>query len=174
MKSNMVENIFHSPVDRLLTYGDARNFSKWPDYTALGLTADHVPELLRMVSDPALNEASENSVEVWAPVHALRALSQIRSDSAIEPLIPLLDKVDDDDWLFEDLPVVFAALGPAAVAPLSAYLNDTIHSSFARVIVAADALSRIAQKYPETRPRVVEQITEELARPDQQDAAING
>src|SRR5258708_3242037 len=127
-----------------------------------------------MVADPELNQAAFDSLEVWAPVHALRTLAQLRADNAIESLIPLLDRVDDDDSLFEELPTVFSALGPAAIPLLSAYLDELVHASFARVIVAVDALSQIAQKYPETRQGVVERITKELTRPDRDDAAING
>ena len=140
----MAEHSYPPPVDKLLTYGDARNFGdQWPNYLALGLTTDHTPELVRMATDPALNKAHSESLEVWAPIHALRALGQLHDETAIEPLIPLLDEVDDDDALFEELPDVFAAFGPVAISALSAYLDNLTHTSFARVVTAGSALAQV-------------------------------
>src|SRR5260370_30835067 len=142
----MAEHSYHPPVDKLLTYGDARKFvNQWPNYLALGLTTEHTPELVRMATDSALNTADSESVEVWAPIHALRALGQLHAEAAIDPIIPLLDKTDDDDALAEELPVVFAAIGPAAIPALAAYLDNLRKRNFARVITAADALTKIAQ-----------------------------
>src|SRR5260221_13933415 len=98
----MVQTTYQPPVDKLLTYGDARTFTEWPNYLVLGLTADHIPELIRMATDPALNSATSDTLEVWAPIHALRALGQLHAEAALEPLISLVDKVDDDDSLFEE------------------------------------------------------------------------
>src|SRR5258706_11229714 len=156
----MAEHNYQSPVDKLLTYGDTRkSMTQWPDYLSLGLTINDVSELIRMGLDPDLNSADSESLEVWAPIHALRALGQLRAETAIAPLIPLFDEVDDDDSLFEELPGVFAAIGPAAIPALSTYLNNLTHMTFARVIAAGDALAQIAQQHPETRQAVIEQLT---------------
>jgi hypothetical protein len=58
------------PVNRLLNLGDPRERREWPVYTALGLTNEHVPDLIRMVLDDELNEADAEGREVWAPLHA--------------------------------------------------------------------------------------------------------
>ena len=58
------------PVDRLLTYGDARNLILQPDYLELGFEPEHIPELIRMATDARLNWADSESLEVWAPIHA--------------------------------------------------------------------------------------------------------
>ncbi len=171
----MVEHDYQAPVDRLLTYGDARNSTdQWPNYLALGLTEEHVPDLLRMVNDPVLNNDDVSNLEIWAPIHALRALGQLHAETAIASLIQLFDKVDDDDALFEELPEVLAAIGPAAISAIFAYLDNLSHMTFARVTVAAEALTHIAQKYPETRQVVIEKLTSELGRSDRNDSGING
>lgn len=122
----MVGNSYQPPVDKLLTYGDAQGATdNWPDYLALGLTADHVPELIRMALDPELYSVDWNHPQFSAPIHALRALGQLHAEAAIDPLIPLLDKTDDDDGLAEELPVVFAAIGPAAI-PAVFSLNSAV------------------------------------------------
>lgn len=45
-----------------------------------------------------------DSLEVWAPVHAWRALGQLRATEAIEPLITLFHDVEDE-WNNFDLPL---------------------------------------------------------------------
>lgn len=76
--------------------------SKWPDCLGYGLTEEHIPELIRMATDPELNNADSESSEVWAPLHAWRAFGQLRAEQAIEPLAGLLNM--DDDWVSDELP----------------------------------------------------------------------
>lgn len=73
------------PVDKLLTYGDCRNFRDWPDYLALGFTHEHVDDLIRMGTSEELNWADSDSPEVWAPIHAWRVLGQLKAEAAITP-----------------------------------------------------------------------------------------
>ena len=55
---------------------------EWPDYlTTFGLGAEHVPELIRMTSDSALNRGTGG--DVWASTHAWRALGQLRAVDAV-------------------------------------------------------------------------------------------
>ena len=75
------------PVDKLLTFGECSPSPEWPDYLALGLGSEHVPDLIRMAIDEELNQAASDSLEVWAPVHAWRALGQLHAEAAIEPLL---------------------------------------------------------------------------------------
>ena len=98
---------YSSPVDKLLTYGDCRDFREWPDYLELGLTQEHIPELIRMGTDEELNWADSDSLEVWAPVHAWRALGQLQAEEAIEPLMNLFHELEDSDWAGEGLYSMF-------------------------------------------------------------------
>ena len=115
------------PVDQLLTLGDARNMTRWPDYVAIGLGPEHIPDLIRMATDEDLNTADSESLEVWAPLHAWRALGQLRAESAVEPLLDLLHRVDDnhDDWVGREIPQVMGMIGPAAIPALAACVSDS-------------------------------------------------
>lgn len=44
---------YTEPVASLMGLGDARQETAWPDYLALGLTEQDVPELSRMMLDKA-------------------------------------------------------------------------------------------------------------------------
>jgi len=80
------------PVSELLTLGDCSKIGAWPDYLALGLGPQHIPDLIRMALDEELHWADSDSLDVWLPVHAWRALGQLRAEAAVEPLAGLLDR----------------------------------------------------------------------------------
>jgi hypothetical protein len=151
------------PIDKLLTLGDARTVRTWPDYRTYGLGPEHIPDLIRMVTDEDLNTAQSDSVQVWAPLHAWRALGQLRAESAVEPLLGLLHRIDDDqdDWVGEDLPKVMGMIGPAALPALAAYLADSSHGLWARVAASA-SLSEIGQRHPSSRADCVATLTRQL------------
>jgi len=137
---------YPDPVDRLLSYGDCREIHGWPDYLKLGLTHEHIPELIHMVTDRELLWADQNSLEVWAPVHAWRTLAQLRAEEAIKPLMGLFNELSDDDWASDELPEVIALLGGKAIQPLREYLFDSSNKEFARA-TAASCLEEIGKKH---------------------------
>lgn len=163
------------PVDNLLNYGECEFGKTWPDYVALGLTAEHVPELVRMAGDRSLHRAGPGGVLVYAPVHAWRALGQLKSEAAAGPLVELFDLVDDldDDWAGEELPEVLTMIGPAAVPALCAYVEDDSRGTYGRS-QAARALAKMAQANPETRDRAVAALTRVIERFADNDRALNG
>src|SRR6266851_5168089 len=128
---------YPAPVDKLLTYGDPRDSQAWPNYVQLGLTQDHVPDLIQMALDRDLMWADSDALEVWAPVHAWRALGQLRAESAIQPLIGLWREQGKaeglDDWLLDDLPKALALIGETAIPALMTYLNTPNNASYARI-----------------------------------------
>jgi hypothetical protein len=174
----MMSETYHDPVAQLLTLGDPHQedpmASEWCDYLALGLAPEHVPELVRMALDEDLHRADPESAEVWAPLHAWRALGQLRAESAVEPLLQLLDRIDDDDddWVQDDLPRVFGMIGPAAIPGLRDFLADAEHGVWARIAVS-DGLVKMTQRFPETREQAVAIITGQLRRFAEQEYVVN-
>jgi hypothetical protein len=142
---------------------------------AQGFGPAHIPDLIRMALDPELNQAKTESLEIWAPVHAWRTLAQLRAEAAIEPLLGLLRKIDEerDDWVDEELPQVYEMIGSAAIPALTAYLADTTHVLWARV-VAVSSLSRIAQRDFQARAKCIPILTEQLSKSATQDHSLNG
>src|SRR5258708_7350660 len=120
---------YSAPVAQLLILGKPDISSKeenWLDYLGRGLNAEHIPDLIRMATDEQLNNADSESLEVWAPVHAWRALGQLRAEAAIEPLLELLREDEEsgemNDWAIEELPEVYGMIGPAALPVLVAFI----------------------------------------------------
>jgi len=165
MEDTSPTSTYTDPVARLLTQGEPKGLrDAWDDYSSFGFGAEHVPELVRMATDMALNQAKTESDEVWAPVHAWRILGQLGAEEAIEPLLKLLHLVDDegDDILPSDMPKVMAMIGPAAVPAIVAYLKDAKHGVWARA-AAGESLSAMGGTHPETRDACVAALTEQLA-----------
>jgi hypothetical protein len=161
----MTTSDYAPPVSKLLTLGDPREMEPWPSYRALGLGLEHVPELIRMALDEDLHWGDSDGDEIWAPIHAWRALGQLRAEDAVEPLTRLLAWIDEygDDWVIEELPKVFGLIGPSAIPTLADYLDDDEQGLFART-TASDSLKEIAERHPEVRDDCIAAITETLER----------
>ena len=160
----MTTQSYPPPVDRLLTYGvcDPRDDFKYVE--ELGLTADHIPDLIRMAIDPELNQAVSESLEIWAPVHAWRSLGQLRAEAAIEPLLELThDAGTDDDWLFTEIPNALGQIGAAALPGLAAQLANRVYHRRVRGL-ASEAIEKIGELHPEARSTCVAILTKELDR----------
>ncbi|MDZ7957845.1 MAG: hypothetical protein RMY34_08045 [Aulosira sp. DedQUE10] len=158
----MTQVSYPPPVDRLLSYGDCRNYQEWPNYVVeLGLGTEQIPDLIQMIVDQELRWAESDSAEVWTPIHAWRALGQLRAEDAIAPLLTLLEELEDVDWVSSEMPRVFEMIGPVSIPALSAYLADFQYHIYARTTVA-DCLSHIGQHYPAARTDCVNAIAQQL------------
>ncbi|HBC89312.1 MAG TPA: zinc-binding protein [Lentisphaeria bacterium] len=163
------------PVAKLLTLGEPEQFAaEWIDYASIGLCSEHIPELTRMVGDDKLNFSDTGSVSVWAPLHAWRALGQMRAVSAVDALLSQLYLVDenDDDWMTSDYPRVFGMIGTPAIPALSAYLADEKKTLFSR-ICAMHCLEKIGEMEPLARKQCVDILVGNLRNYERQDPALN-
>lgn len=171
----MTEFDYTTPVSDLLTLGDCREMRVWPDYLASGIGPEHIPDLIRIVEDDELNRADSDSLEVWAPAHAWRALGQLRAEAAVEPLTRLLCRIDEfhDDWVREEVPDVFGMIGSSAIPALTDYLLDPLHGLWART-AAAHGLAEIGKRHPEARDDCVAALTQMLEGFADHDPTLNG
>lgn len=167
---------YRSPVKQLLTYGPPRFSEDWPDYTQLGIGPEHVDELISMASDVTLRRGDSGASETWGALHAWRTLGQLRAKAAAQPL---LDVVRDlvpgiaDEHAANELPRVFAMIGPAAILPLSTFLADETNSTYARM-TAADALLEIGQQTPDVSGDCARALSKELRKHVENDPRLNG
>lgn len=162
---------YQPPVDKLLTLGDAHTrLEGWPDYLALGLSAQQIPDLIRMAADEDLHWADSDALEVWAPIHAWRALGQLRAEAAVDPLLQQIiirnsaDEYGYDDWTGEELPIVFGMIGAPAIPKLIRYMRH--HARFYNHYpgIAATGLRQIAEQHPELRDECIATLRDQLAK----------
>jgi hypothetical protein len=157
------------PLDQLLALGEPEfgHRNPWPDYLAMGFTAEHVPELIRMVGDEELHagDDGESDTDVrpewFAYIHAWRTLGLLRAEAAIGLLVEFIGA--DNDWAHEELPMVMGMIGPAALEPLRAALARWSLAPEPWAAGAAGAgLVEIAQRFPETRDAAVAALARQL------------
>lgn len=167
-------NTYDHPVAQLLTLGEVGMHDEWADYATLGLTSTHIPALIQMALDKDLLWADSDTDEVWAPLHAWRALGQLRAESAVEPLVTLFAYLDEEieDWISEDLPQALGLIGPAAIPVLRDFLADATHGVWARV-AASESLVRIVLHDPASRNDVIPILSAQLARFAEQERNLN-
>jgi len=126
-----------------------------------------VAQLMTMALDESyydyLDEDSGgvNDPRSYTRLHAVRALIQLgeAAQPAIEPLLPLLN--DEDDWVREEMPFFYAAVGSAAIDPLDALLLDTEGDTYARS-AAGEALAEMAEQHPDLRPQILSLLEQAL------------
>lgn len=175
---------YSPPISQLLALGDDDDLAEdWSGYLNLGLTSEHVPDLIRLALDEPLRwyeedpDSDEYGPEIFGPVHAWRALAQLHATEAAEPLTRLLHNIDkfDDDWVGEELPDVFEQLGPATVPVLARYLEQEDGEAYPYACVSAgEALSQIGRRYPEARAECVATMTRRLEPFAENDESLNG
>jgi len=163
------------PVNQLLTYGDigSRLPDTWPNYLELGLGLEHIPDLIRMVADKQLNEADIDDVAGWAPMHAYRALGQLQTERAIEPLLSLFNLFRKiNDFAMEELPYVFAMIGPVALPETAEYIANSSHNEWAR-ICAIECVEKIGLAWSEAHSECVAILIAQLEFFEENDYEVN-
>ena len=182
-ETNMNTITYSPPVDKLLTLGKPEpvDWEDWLNYLEFGLGPEHIPDLLRMLTDDDLftDELMQDveKAEGWAPYHALRALGQIKDAAAIEPLLSKAERLLGGDkglgeWAIEELPDVFGLIGPAAIPALTAYIADESHDVRSR-INAATGLEKIGTMHPEAREESIAALTRQLEQAEENDSELN-
>lgn len=170
------DEVRSAPVARLLELGEpsCTGAADWQNYLDLDLGPEHIPALIILATDLSLlNDPDENDRQSWGPVHAWRALGQLHAQPAIEPLINLFHSVPDNDWVIEEMPDVFALIGPGAFQPLADYLANVTRPTYARLI-AATSLMEIARQAPELRELAITALVEQLAVFRSNSPGVNG
>lgn len=161
-------------VSHLLTLGEIEWNAEWADYVALGIGPEHIPDLIHLAVDEDLYTDDWDLPEPWATVHAWRALGQLRAGEAIPALITLLPRADEhlDELVSEELPSVFARIGPAALPALRDFFTTATHGMWSRS-ASINALVELVQQFPDCRAAVVEILTAQLAHFAEQDRNLN-
>ena len=170
---------FSAPVLALTTLGekDAR-VAKWPNYKKFGLRPEHIPELIRVlekVGEFWPDEPTQNEPEVYAPIHAWRALAQFKSEQAIPVLFDLIfwNEGNDVDWIMEEIPDAIGMIGPACIPPLHNYLVSPEKTTWASVTMA-HSLAEIGKQYPQSRIDCANVLLAALEQYQTNDETING
>jgi hypothetical protein len=169
---------FSPPVKELITMGEknTRGTGPWLDYQDQGITPEHIPELIRILQEIELfwPLGDTESPEVSAPIHAWRALGQLKATQAIPALIELVVQNEEleSDWLMEEIPKVMGMLGPVCIPALREYLQDPNKLTWASVTVG-HCLAEVGKQNLESRADCVAALQAGLEQYTENDETIN-
>ncbi len=173
---------FSDPVLALCALGeDPARKREWIDYpTVLGLTNEHIPELIRIVDEievfipEDVDTDIQDAPEIYAPIHAWRALGQLKAEEAIPALMELTILNDDldIDWIMEEIPSVMALIGPTCIPSLRAYLLNPKKLEWASAICSS-SLEKIGMAHPENRTDCVKALEDALENYANNDPGVN-
>jgi tetratricopeptide (TPR) repeat protein len=162
---------FAPPVAELFTLGEPPFGGARFDYLAAhGLTLEHVPELLRVLDAREFDELQQDDARIWAPIHAARALGQLRAEQAIEPLIDFARRHLGDDYLM--LERIMEDIGLPAVDALLRWLRLPAADDYEHM-TPVDALRQIALANPSERARIASELAAILLHFDRRPAGLN-
>jgi hypothetical protein len=165
--------VYPPPLDRLLRLGkEPAHRRTWPDYRNLGLENRHVPLLIQMAADPGLHAAPEKAPEVWAPVHAWRALGQMEAADAAGPLLALLVREADNPWVLEEVPASLGMIGLPVIPGATDLLFDEDADERLRE-AAARIITEVGHEYPDRRDEAAALLTQQLRDWPHQDRTLN-
>jgi hypothetical protein len=164
------------PVQQLMFMGETSfgNPAAWHDYRAdPGIGHEHVRALIALACDMALHQADSSASSVWAPLHAWRALAQLRAEAAVAPLLALLELIEGDDAADLELPLVFGMIGQAALPHMAAFMADPESPKWS-VATAISGLKEIGARHPGCRGECIDILARTLKPHADTDPITNG
>ncbi len=166
---------YQPPVSQLLTYCNCGEHKDWANYREeFSLTIDHIPALIAMAVDLELLSA-DSSLEVWAPVHAWRALYQFgpAAIAALEPLLTLPGLVPDDDWILIEIPKVIGNMGELIIPVLEQEWDNAVKDEDQRIFVV-ECFKELGEHYPHCQAQINTIAARHLENYRHDTDAVNG
>jgi hypothetical protein len=169
-EKKFMSTTYATPVQKILQLGEPKDIDHWPDYLEYGFDKTHIQELIELLSGEDL-WSHKDCKESWGGIHAWRVLGQLKAKEAIEPLFEFLHR-NDDDWSHTEIPRVLDMLGLPVLKTSKIFLKDPSKNVWVR-IVAAEAITNIAQSYPQYREDSIQILGEELTKYKINDILLN-
>lgn len=141
-------------LERLKTMGQQADDEIMAAVRAFGVEA--IEPLMAMAVDRSLHLARSDSLEVWAPIHAIQLLADLPiTEAQVAQLYALLDQYLEDDWLFETMADALPRAGAVVIGPILAALRDEQKHLYVRNN-AAVVLEKTAKQHPDLRERIAD------------------
>lgn len=165
---------YPAPLDLFFNLGQPPDFENWRSYAHLGIALKHTPDLIRLATDWRLHGGPAGCAALWAAPHAWRALAQLRTADAIEPLLSILPRSEEsnDARAEQEIPLALGKIGPATIPALDEYLANPARGEWARA-AAAQALARVALIHPEANDECIRLLARRLEQSASNPEALN-
>ncbi len=160
-------------INRLFSLGEIKLHKSWMNYLDRGFKESDISDLIKIATDTDLYW---DDATWYIPVHAWRALGQLKAQDAVIALINCFENLNESNHALEDLSKVMGKIGKSAIPALAQYLTESLDSEWSK-ITASTSLENIAkynQKDQEIFNLIVEILTSYLKKPDIDKIWLNG
>jgi Protein of unknown function (DUF1186) len=173
----MINNKYSESLQFLFTLPEDPFYYEEYDFLTLGISAENIPELAKLVLDEQFYLEDPEDEEWFYPnLFAYRALAQLKTEEAIDAMIQGVLRWADGDW-FEwfSMPMskIWGEIGGLAVPALGKLLQNTAANEQV-LIVTTEYLTAIVDKNPESRGLCVAILTEQLKKGHENSSMVNG
>jgi hypothetical protein len=152
---------YTGPVARLLIIRDAavgQDPSKWLNYKSdFGIGIEHEADLIRLATDGVLRATSRKEHKAWGPIHATRALGQMRSSRAVPALLHALRENIESSPTPQEIGYVLAAVGDLAMEILSDFLVSLPEAADVEIAIVL-AMGEVASFEPSLKQVCIENV----------------
>lgn len=165
-------------IDQLASFSEPSWDKEWINYRELNFNENDIDGLIEVILNADLfwNE-DDNDTNIWTvPVHAWRAIGQLKATKAIEPIISCFDEYYNSDWAMEEFPVVMAMIGKEAIDPLKQNLfsNKTSENAKIESVFCLTEIAKHKHQNNEIFDSVIGILASYLANPDKDRPDLNG
>lgn len=137
------------------------------DYKSLGITTEHITDLMRMATNANLLNSidDEDNSGFCAAVHSWYALGQLQVPEIVPQLLDMVDQYDFD-YLFEnEYPRVFKLIGVSGISSIEKYIFDESKSYLGRSY-GIESLKKLGEDYREECVAVLSDFLTKPSCPD--------
>ncbi len=146
---------------------------EWLDYPAIGLVESDAPNLLALMATESFNAALDDTKEVWIPMHCWRALAQLGSLEAFDPILALHEELPEDDWISSDVAEIAILIGQETLPPMAAYLARKDKDEFIRGNVA-NSIGRLGCRHLAIKNDCIRVLRDQLVKFKINPPSLNG
>ena len=175
----MSDTTYPEPLNKLTELGkpDTYAVGDWPDYVGkYSLSDEHVPDLIKMLEEHTqpVEDFDADDPLSWTAIHVWRALGQLKSETALRPMIDAMMRDVWEDWGWDDLTQAIALYGEAAIEPLTVELKQRASYDDKHPTFVQSTLEMIGKADPDLRERIGDIYIEQLKKAYTNTPDLNG
>ncbi|NOZ61873.1 MAG: hypothetical protein GXO74_09345 [Calditrichaeota bacterium] len=164
---------YSEKIKQLFRLGDVNELNSTKVYDEIHFEQSDVPELIRLGTDTSLLSGNPDDAPNWAPVHAWHILAKMDATEAIDNLIELFHRLENNHHIDEELPEIFAQFGASALSALEKYLKKSNRGNGAQITAAA-CVKEIGKWHVNLRKKCIDLLTGQLEKYEENNPEFNG
>ncbi len=144
---------YNKNIQKLFTLGrDKLSSSGSVNYSKLGISEEDAEALFEIATDDELQRLEYNDKTeklIFAPIHAVEALAELKNSEFFGPILDLLIDFDEDDYLTSSIHYYIKQIEDKSFKDANRCLQNELFSTYAKntILSALSDLAEITDKY---------------------------